>query len=132
MRRLVLEFLNEDLQKFPDAPPLMKVRSLEILHFIRQDQQELAGICRIELKNPRSSIEDFIGSNKAIEMRVLERENEGAHIVFFRASQFHMRSSPFDIGKIGGYVVVPFEIKEEKLRVTFLGSSVQVRRLLHQ
>jgi predicted DNA binding protein len=43
-----------------------------------------------------------------------------------------VKSSPFDIGRIGGYVVVPFEIKEGKLRVTFLGSSVQVRRLLHQ
>jgi predicted DNA binding protein len=43
-----------------------------------------------------------------------------------------VKSSPLDIGKIGGYVVVPFEIKEGKLRVTFLGSSIQVRKLLHQ
>ena len=69
MHRLVLEFQNKDLQMLPVPIPLMKVKSLEILHFIRQDHQELAGICKIELKSPYSSIEDFIGRNKTIEIR---------------------------------------------------------------
>jgi len=132
MHRLVLEFQNKDLQMLPDSEPLMKVKSLEILHFIRQDQQELSGICKIELKNPNSSIEDFIGNNKTIEMQVLERGREGTHTVFFRAKQSQVESPPFDMGKIGGYIIAPFEIKEGKLRITFLGNSAQVKRLLHQ
>ena len=131
MRRLVLEFQNKDLQRLPDAAPLMKVKSLEILHFIRQDQQELSGICKIELKSPHSSIQDFIGRSKTLEMQVLEREKEGAYTVFFRAKQPNVESPPFDMGKIGGYIIAPFEIKEGKLKITFLGSSAQVKRLLH-
>src|SRR5208283_177419 len=131
MHRLVLEFQNKDLQSLPDAAPLMKLKSLEILHFIRQDQEELAGICKIELKSSHSSIKDFIGRSKTLEMQVLEREKEGAYTVFFRAKQPNAESAPFDMSKIGGYIVAPFEIKEEKLRITFLGSSDQVKRLLH-
>jgi predicted DNA binding protein len=132
MRRLVIEFQSKDLQKFSDAAPLMKVKSLEILHFISQDERELSGICKIVLKRPHSSIEDFTGKDKTIEMQVLEREKEGAYIVFFRAKQSQTESSPFDMSKIGGCVVVPFEIKDGKLKITFLGNSIQVNRLLHQ
>ncbi len=65
-------------------------------------------------------------------MQVLEREKEGAYTVYFRAKQSNVESPPFGMGKIGGYLIVPFEIKEGKLRITFLGNLVQVKRFLHR
>jgi len=132
MRRLVLEFQNKDLKRLPETASLMKIKSLEILHFIRHDQQELSGICTIELKSTHSNIKDFIGRNKNLEMKILERQKEGAYTVFFKARQSKVESLSFDMDKIGGYIVVPFEINDGKLKMTFLGSPAQVKRFLHR
>ena len=48
MRRLILEISEKELTKAGiELPPLMKIKSLELLYFLRQDAEEFAAISRV-------------------------------------------------------------------------------------
>ena len=58
MRRLVIEVSQKEYSKFEAEEGFEKVKTLEILHFLRYDQEEIAFICRIEFKDASARIED--------------------------------------------------------------------------
>jgi predicted DNA binding protein len=129
MRRLILEISGNDLTRFRERSPLsQKLKSLEILHFLRHDPEEFAAIGRIEFQDKNFGVKDLLDS-RFKEIQVLEKEKNGsAYIVFIRGRP--KMSHTLELIKNGGYLFSPMEIREGKLRLTFLGDAKQVKDLL--
>lgn len=131
MRRLILEFSLKEFNKLEtrniDLGQVKRVKTMEILQTLKRDEEGIAVIARIEIKNEVSDIEDYVklifsGSNAKVQL--LYRDN-GAYIVFFKHD---WTSLPFtkDILKAGGYAISR-EIIEGKMRLTLLGSVKQLK-----
>jgi predicted DNA binding protein len=130
MRRLILELNKEDEMYENSRTQLQNVKTLEQLQVLRQDREEIAIICRVELEESVSNIEDYIKliNDNAFEVKLLEREKTGAYIVFVKA---RLPRSPRDssIGAEEAYFVSR-EIREGKVKVTFLGTASQIKKAL--
>ena len=130
MRRLIVEISDRDFSKLAPEDPLEDVKSMEVLHFLRSDNQEVAMILRVEFNKPNVSIEGIFGHN-VIEAQLLEQEKEnGAYIYFVKVKPSQAIRKVLDLKAIGGYVSLPYEMKNRKAKITFLGSTKQVRTSL--
>ena len=125
MRRLMMEFSQREFNKIAPENPQRQVKSIEILHFLRFDRQEIAIILRAEFKKPNVRIEDVLRED-LIEVRLLQQEGDRISTYFIRAKppQADGQSS---FAAVDGYFSLPFEVTEGKVRITFLGSAKQVR-----
>jgi hypothetical protein len=79
MRRLIVEISDQDLNKLTPEN-LQDVKSVEILHFLRYDQQEVALIARIEFNEPDVRIEDVLRYAQ-VEAQLLDREKESESVL---------------------------------------------------
>jgi len=128
MRRLIVEISSRSFSKLLPEWPIHKIRSMEVLHFLRLDYEEAAMILRVEFNEPNVSIEDVFPS-ELVEAQLLEhergrgQEKEGETYTYFVKN---LRPRP-DLTAVGGYVSLPYEIRRGKVRVTLLGSAEQVR-----
>ena len=75
MRRLIVEISSRALSKLIPERPIQKIRSMEVLHFLRLDYKEAAVILRVEFNEPNISIEGMHGDDLA-EVQLLEHEKE--------------------------------------------------------
>jgi hypothetical protein len=130
MRRLILEVSEKELIKAGiELPPLNKIKSLELLYFLRQDLEEFAAISRVEFKDATSKVEDLLNGGLLVEAQLIEHEKNGANIVFMRGGP-SLSSVLNHIGIEGGYLFPPLGISDGKVKFTFLGSEVQVKNFL--
>jgi hypothetical protein len=134
MRRLILEFALKEFEKIHETGPLKHIKTFEVIQFLRLDNEEFAAICRIETKDETpefSSLTKEAGLVKGFSegAQLLEREKSGAYIVFIRHS---IVPFGFSVNNLiaGGYLVAA-EIREEKMKVTYLGSVKQVKTILN-
>jgi predicted DNA binding protein len=127
MRRLILEISGKDMKGFRDRPSFKKLKALEILHFLRYNTEELAAICKIEFNDRSANPEQLVGTNIE-ELQVLEKTGDGSYIVFIRGRP--KMSVALDLTKNGGYLFGLIGIRDEKLKLTFLGSAENVKELL--
>ena len=75
MRRLVVEFPRENLKRIGGPDPFQNIKSIEILHYLRQDKNEFSLLCRIVLKDPkRESIEQVLSRNENVIPQILGGE----------------------------------------------------------
>ena len=132
MRRLIVEISDKDFSKLDPEDPLQKVRSVEVLHFLKFDHQEVAMIVRVEFNEPNVSIEDILRHHLP-EVQLLEQEKENEREIytyFIKAKPAQaIRGGP-DLEALGGYFSLPFEVKDGKVKITFLGSAKQVKAFL--
>ena len=125
MRRLILEISEKELSKFGlEMRPYQKIKSLEFLHFLRQDPKEFAVISRIEFKDDSSKIKDMLAGGLLAEVQLLEQEKSRTYTVFLKGGP--SLSSIIDSLGVGGYLFPPLEISGSKLTFSFLGSAKQV------
>ena len=146
MRRLILEFSKSEMErihelfsgnggKISEPNHLNHIKTFEILQFLRLDNEEFAAICRIETDQampqvgalfPKGDAEDTFSEGA----QVLEREKSGAYIVFIRHNPIPFG---FNINQLieGGYLV-SMEIREGKIKTTYLGSVKQIKNLLEK
>jgi len=125
MRRLIVEISGKDFSKLVPETPLQKIRSMEALHFLKLDRQEVAVILRVEFNEPNVSIEEIFGEDLA-EVQLLEREKENENEIytyFIKVKEPHLKA-------VGGYLSLPYTVKDGKIKITFLGSAKQVRAFL--
>jgi hypothetical protein len=158
MRRLVLELslndaikkLNQqnsqrqsirlDDSKLTDDPNYLTIRQLkmlqkiklfEILHMLRHDEEEFAAIFRIEPKEASLNIEELLKAflfDVKYEYQLLEYE-EGTYTYFIKGK--HQQPSPeTQSKKINMYLILPFSLRDEKIRVTWVGDNEQVKEFL--
>ncbi len=131
MRRLILEFSKKDFVKFHDPGPLEHIKTFEVIQFLRLDNNEFAAICRLETKGIPTELSNHHNGNfegSAEDAQILEREKSGALIVFIKHSivPFGLNISQL----VGGGYLVAAEIREEKLKITYLGSAKQVKAVM--
>jgi hypothetical protein len=133
MRRLKVEFTKDEFVKLHGSVPMHHIKTFEVIQFLRLDEEEFAAICRIE---PES--DEFTPSNFSSEelggdfsgAQILEKEKNGGYIVFIK----HKPAPPFDnsdalLNGTGGYLVST-EIREDKITMTHLGTSRQIKNIL--
>ncbi len=127
MRRLILEVSEKELSKVGiELPPFRSVKSLELLYFLKQDQHEFAAISEINFKEANTKIEELLSGDYLADIQVLERQKNGAYIVFLRSGP--SLSSVFNsIGIESGYLFPPLGIADGKVKFSFLGSPQQVK-----
>ncbi|HXY87476.1 MAG TPA: helix-turn-helix domain-containing protein [Candidatus Acidoferrales bacterium] len=132
MRRLIVEISSRAFSKLFPEKPLQKITSAEVLHFLRFGQKDVAMILRVEFNQPNITIEDIFRDD-LIEAQLLDREKEGGrerYTYFIKVKPAQpIRGGP-DLTVGGGYFSLPYEVRNRKIKITFLGSAKQVRALL--
>jgi predicted DNA binding protein len=132
MRRIVIEISSEDMLSRDSESKFLKVDSLELVHFLRQERESVEGIVKIVFKDPSTKIEEIFPSERAKTQLLSEDRKSGSRIYFFKARL--RRNSPRYLFRLGtsslGYVTLPFEIKDQKVRMSFLGNSKDIRGFL--
>jgi DNA-binding CsgD family transcriptional regulator len=127
MRRVVIEMSLGDMRKFDASsepnPMWEKVESMEIMQFLHEGPDEIAIVCRVKFRDPSLGLEDFRDPD-ITEMQVLDHDKEGAYTYFIKS-----RPNPARI-TAGGYLSVPFEIRDGRARMTYLGTGKQVKAFL--
>ena len=127
VRRLILEVTEKELSKVGiELPPFKNVKSLELLYFLKQDQQEFAAISEINFKDANTKIEELLVGDYLADIQVLERQKNGAYIVFLRSGP-SLSSVLSSIGIESGYLFPPLGIADGKVKFSFLGSPQQVK-----
>jgi hypothetical protein len=124
MRRLVLEISQREFNKIDPENPLRQVKSIKILHLLRFDRQEVAIILRAEFKKPNVSIEDVL-NEELIEVQLLQQEGDKISTYFIKA-----KPPESEFAAAEGYFSLPYEVTEGKVKITFLGSTKQVREFV--
>jgi DNA-binding CsgD family transcriptional regulator len=127
MRRLTVELSLDELDKFIKGPSLQKIRSMEVLNFLRQTPEEVALICRVEFQDPDSTFGEVFGSDWGIQ--ILEKEKEGTY-TFFLKRQREVRPPNLDLLSLDGYLSIPYQIKDGRVKITFLGNLKQINGFL--
>jgi hypothetical protein len=132
MRRLILEVFEKELAKIGiELPQFQKIKSLKLIHFLRQDPQEFAAISEVEFKDSTSKVEDLLTGGFLVEAQVLERQKNGAYLVFIRGGP-SLSSVLSAIGIESGYLFPPIGIGDGKIKISFLGSEEQVKNFMEK
>jgi predicted DNA binding protein len=136
MRRLVVELPKDEFIKMEGGSELLQnLKTLEVLILLTHSAEEITMICRVELENEVSNVEDYakLVSDNTYRVQLLERENTGAYIVLVKHKLSQIDENPHSGSRAfwvkGGYVVSR-EMWEGKFRMTFLGSVNQIRETL--
>ncbi len=128
MQRLVLESEVLEFARVSDDDALQKIKSLKVIHFIKQDAEEMIMILSVEFKDPKTKLNDIF-NEPGLEMQVLDRSN-GKYTLFMKSlpqSDETGRIFATKFWPIGGYMMTPLEVKDDKLKMTFLGSEKLVK-----
>jgi len=132
MRRVVIELSGKGLDNVMISP-LQKVESLEMVHILKMVPGEFAGIVRIKMKDPKTKVEDIFPSNQNLkqEVELLEQDKNGVSTYFFKMTTKKPPDPKMAAAMSArAYIGTPFEIKNGTARVTFLGTSKQIRNQL--
>jgi hypothetical protein len=127
MRRLILEVQENELTKVGiELPIFKKIKTLQLLYFLRQDQEEFAAISRVEFKDSSVKANELLVGGLVAEAQVIEKEKNGAYIIFMRSGP---SLTPFLSSRgIGhGYLFPPIGIDDGKLKFSFVGSQQQIK-----
>lgn len=127
MRRLVVEFAVDDIVAILRETIFQKIETMEVLSFLKSSPDEVALICRVRFKDTSTRIEDLF-SNRFDEAQVLEKD-KGSFICFVKQKRGGL-SSEVNLMGAGGYLSVPYEIRNGRLKATFLGSAKEMRGIL--
>jgi ribosomal protein S13 len=132
MRRLILEVSQKELTKIGvELPQFNQIKSLELLYFLRQDQEEFAAISRVEFKQVPPNIEEILVGGFLVEAQILEQQKNGTYIVFTRSGP--LLSSVLNSMNIEmGYLFPPLEVRDGKVKVSFVGSEQQVKQFMEK
>ena len=131
MRLMVVDVPRAGLGRMLGWPAsLDALRSVRLVSFVRIDAKEVAAIWRVNFPGRPSNLEALFPRNRA-QIRVLERTSDGEYILFVRQRPGGRPGGIQDLlTRAGAHVVLPYEINEETVRLTYLGTGVQLRRVV--
>ena len=136
MRRLVVEFSLKELAKSEGetSPLLTKVKSFEMLQILKMAPGELAAIVRVEMI--RSLREGLKTSSRQCQTQKsrpnsFSRRRKVPPVYFLRVKTKvpPKASGPRAFGSLP-YLSTPFELRDGKAKLAFLGSAKQIRKHL--
>ncbi|HXY87449.1 MAG TPA: helix-turn-helix domain-containing protein [Candidatus Acidoferrales bacterium] len=131
MLRLIVELSAQDFSKFDPESSFEKMKSMEVLHFLKYDHWEVAKILRVEFNEPNASIE-AVFRDRLIEAQILEQEKEkktgrDIYTYFIKVRPPLAIRRDQDPKAVGGYLSLPYVVKDGKVKITFLGNTKQMR-----
>ncbi len=130
MRRLIVEFPLDELGTSSD---LRRLSSFEIVHILRLEPAEFSALVKVDFGDEPPRIRDvFAGSRDAkFESELLEK-GKGVNTYFIKVSALPGRKRPSFLSRLtsGSYLSTPLEVKDGKLKVSFLGTAKQMKRVL--
>ncbi len=127
MRRLILESTVNEVGRYLNVESIIeRLESFEILSLLKEDPKEWAMICRVRMKDPALSFEEALRDDSA-KLQHLESQKDGSQIYFLKQKPSKLAAGLF---ATGGLISVPLEIKDGRMRASFLGSSSEIKRLL--
>ncbi|MCW3999834.1 MAG: helix-turn-helix domain-containing protein [Candidatus Bathyarchaeota archaeon] len=129
MRRIIIEAPKKEIDKIEKNTPLQDVTSSEILHLLKFDREEFAFVAKVKFKEPTFKIEDYVAlfGKKDIKVTLLDQNKDGAYTYFVTG-----KTPPTErqLLSFGGYPFAPFQIKNDKAKMAFLGEARQIKNLL--
>jgi predicted DNA binding protein len=128
VRRLIIEVDAAEFARLSGDRSIEKIESLEVLNFLKEEPEEFVTICRLKLKDERTTIVEAF-NEAGSEVQVLDHDREGRYTAIFRGRP-HQDPQFRRFLAVGGYLSTPLEISNGKVRVTFLGGQKQVSSLL--
>ncbi len=129
MQKIVLECTLSELAKLDGESlsiPFDKLKSLEVLHFLKIDRSEFSTVSRIKLLDPAEDIEHVFRGNN-IEVKPLIEEGPGTYICFTRGER---KSRAQYIMRTGVYFTGPYIIRDEKVNFGIMGESSSLREFM--
>jgi hypothetical protein len=133
MRRLILEISEKELLKAGiELPPLKKIKSLELLYFLRQNDQEFAAISRVKFKDASTNPQEIMEDGLLTDAQVIEKEKDDTYLVFFRSGSPSLSSALSYIGLDGGYLFPPLGFVDGKVKFSFLGNEQQIKDFMEK
>jgi len=122
--------VEAELTELNRLETIKKIKSFEVLHILRFDSSETAAIFRLESKDNSLEVEELLKSliqNLNVEYQLLEQDR-GACIYFIKGKTVQPSSeSP---NRRGMYPMLPFAVRDGKVRVTLVGDNEQVKEFL--
>ncbi len=119
-----------ELTELDRLETIKNIKSFEVLHILRFDSSETAAIFRLESKDNSFEVEELLKSilqNLNVEYQLLEQDR-GACIYFIKGKTVQPSSeSP---NTRGMYPMLPFAVRDGKVRVTLVGDNEQVKEFL--
>jgi predicted DNA binding protein len=133
MRRLTMEFPVQALGGFGEKILFERVEWMQALHILELNDDSAAMIVRVKFKEPKIKTRDLIrGQEDTIRrLELLQEEKDGTCTYFMiaKAGSTPGQSRSNDPLKAGGYFTTPYEYKEGKARISYVGDAKQVKRL---
>lgn len=128
MRRLIIEAEVSEAARLFDEPILEEIEFMEVLNFLKEGPKEFALICRLKFKNLPATLKDFPFGIED-EVRLLDHAKDGSFTFFYRGRP-NKGTRARGFWTAGGYLSTPFEIREGKIRLTFLGNAHEIRSFI--
>jgi predicted DNA binding protein len=135
MRQLTVEFPKSEFSKVEgNSRVLQGIKNLQLLTFLRHNDEEMTMICRVELEPQLTNVEDYIKhvSDDTYQMQLVEQEKAGTYVVLVK----HKLNQPSNQRKVESAFweklayVVSIEVWSNKFRITSLGSLKQIKSAL--
>jgi hypothetical protein len=127
MRRLVIEAPVAEFAGFLWESLVDGASSFEVLAVLRKDRANVAVVCSVQVKNPKSGYKNlFVGSG--LTAQLLDWREDGSRVLFIKG-RVRVSKKWGRIWTVGGYMT-SFAIRERTLSMTFLGTAEQVKALL--
>jgi len=128
MRRVVVELSAPELAEFIHEPRLNEIEFFEALSLLRMTQTEATIVARIKFRDQNVDIGRYFDDPTDV-VQVLEREKEGSYVCFMKGKMQRQFSRVMGVIN-SGYLSYPYEIRDGRLRIAFLGSTRVIRRFL--
>jgi hypothetical protein len=128
MRRVVVELSASELADFIHEPRLNEIELFEALSLLKMTQTEATFVARIKFRDPNTDIKRYFNDPTDF-VQVLEREKDGSYICFMKGKiqgQFARMMGVIN----GGYLSSPYEIRNGRLKIAFLGGMRIVKGFL--
>jgi predicted DNA binding protein len=130
MRRLLLElpirqFGLEDLNRGLD-----RIKSYIVLQRLKQDRNGYTAIARIELKNPARNLAHLVSRTGLVKVQSIYREDNRVHVALVTFKPMGWMIEAFRFPDL--YPMGPLEIRDDKVKVGFVGKSSQITKFLEK
>ena len=128
MRRIVIELSASELAEFIHEPRLNEIELFEALSLLRMTQTEVTIVARIKFRNPKTDVERYFDDPTDV-VQILEREKEGSFVCFMKGRMQRQFSRVMGIIN-RGYLSYPYEIRDGRLKIGFLGNTRVIKGFL--
>ena len=128
MRRVIIELPAAELAEFMHEPRLNEIELFEALSLLRMTQTEATIVARIKFRDPKIDIERYFNDPTDV-VQILEKEKDGSYICFMKGKMQRQFSQVMGIIN-RGYLSSPYEIRDGRLKIAFLGSTRVIKGFL--